>query len=289
MPLKAYQSISAYNLLLILTRKLNFALGKKISRKEVIVVLRSLRELRGYKIIASDGEIGQVHEFYFDDLNWNVQYMVADTGTWLNKQRVLIAPAGLGRADWEENAFHLNIARKQVEKSPPISADEPVSRQKQIKLLEYYDWPVYWAPRGPHVAGSELMATKLINAAKKDDKENLVSENDWDPHLRSTREVMGYKIHAVDDDIGFVEDFIVDDEIWKLKYLVVDTRKWLPGSKKVLISPDWIKDVDWLDSEVKVKMDSDSIKNCPEFDPGLPVNAEYETELYDYYGRPVDK
>jgi hypothetical protein len=112
-----------------------------------------------------------------------------------------------------------------------------------------------------------------------------VEEQQGDPHLQSTREVIDYYIEARDGDIGHVEDFIIDDEAWAIRYLVVNTRNWWPG-KKVLVAPQWISEIRWGDAQVHVDMTREHIKDSPEFDPAAPVNRAYEERLFDYYGRP---
>ena len=111
-------------------------------------------------------------------------------------------------------------------------------------------------------------------------------DNPGDPHLRSSREVIGYHIQATDDEIGHVEDFIVQDNGWVIRYMVVDTHNWLPG-KKVLVATDWIEDVNWAERQVHVGLRRENIEEGPEFEPGMPVSRTYEQCLYDYYGRPV--
>ena len=101
----------------------------------------------------------------------------------------------------------------------------------------------------------------------------------------STKEVSGYHIHAFDGSIGHVDDFIVDDESWVIRFLVVDTKNWLPG-RKVLIAPLWVDAIDWESRQVRVDMTMEAVKNAPEFDPEAPINREYEERLYDYHGRP---
>jgi hypothetical protein len=99
------------------------------------------------------------------------------------------------------------------------------------------------------------------------------------------KEVTGYNIQTTEDEIGLVEDFILDDESWAIRYMVVNTRKWLPG-RKVLIAPAWINSIDWAEKNVKVFLSSEQVKNSPEYDASTPVNREYEMQLYDFYGRP---
>jgi hypothetical protein len=232
-------------------------------------MLRSIKDLRGYTIRATDGDVGKVREFYFDDQLWTVRYLVADTGNWLVDRLVLLSPVSLGNPDWEEKVFPVSLMREQVEGSPRIHTDKPVSRQMEVETHYYYGWPPYWH------------AAPYITAAQTSD----VEKRRGDPHLRSTREVIGYHIQAPDGEIGHVDDFIVEDDLWIIHYLVVDTGNWLPG-KRVLVSPQWITEVNWAGRWVSVYLSKDVIQHSPEFDPSVPVNREYEVRLYDYYGRP---
>jgi len=104
-------------------------------------------------------------------------------------------------------------------------------------------------------------------------------------HLRSVREVTRYKIAAKDGEAGRIVDFVVDDRSWAMRYAVVE-RSRLPVSRKVLVAIEWIEDVDWVEQRVRLEIAVERIEEAPEFDPGETVNAESETVLYDYYGRP---
>lgn len=245
-------------------------------------MLRSIKALRGYTIAARDGEIGHVHEFYFDDASWILRYLVVDTGPWLFGRKVLISPVALAQPEWGLERFPVLLTKEQVENSPSIDLDAPVSRQQELELHRYYGWPVYWSGPGAPV-GPGAVAIDPIEAAPG---APATQQEEGDPHLRSTREVIGYHIEARDGEFGEVEDFIVDDVAWIIRYMVIDTRAWLPG-RKVLISPRWIEEVDWIETKVSVDLPQETIKNSPEYNPKAPVNREYEERLYDYYGRPA--
>jgi uncharacterized protein YrrD len=235
-----------------------------------------MRRLFGYQLTATDGLLGKADDFYFDDYTWTIRYMVADTGTWLPGRQVLISPQSVGEADWAAGILPVSLTMKQVEESPSIGADLPVSRQQEVELAEYFRWAPYWgAPVGPGVP--------VPVPRRKPDEDS--EETPGDPHLRSVHEVIGYHIQAVDQKIGHVEDFIVDTDAWAIRYMVVDTRNWLPG-RKVLVSPGWVESVNWEEKRVHASLTGDAIRNSPEFDPGEPVNRKYESHLYDYYGRP---
>ena len=239
-------------------------------------MLRSLKDLTGYKIHATDGNIGKVHDFFFDDEFWILRYVVVDTGHWLPGRKVLLTPGVLLDPDWRQRTFAVALTRDQVRSSPDVDTDRPVSRQHEIHLHEHYGWPFYWAPSG------DLVGPMMTTLPAKSPS----SEPVGDPHLRSVREVIGYDVEASDGEIGRVNDFIADSESWAIRYLVVATRKWLPG-RKVLISPQWlVGPISWAQRTVKIIMSRESIKNSPEYDSAAPVNREYEGQLYDFYGRP---
>lgn len=244
-------------------------------------MLRSINEMRGYGIQATDGPIGDVHDFYFDDSSWRVRYVVVDCGTWLTNRKVLISPVAFDKADWNTSTFPVRLTKEQVKNSPDFDLDRPVSRLFESEISQYYGWPAYWGgimtPASVAPAGAPAIQTQRRSA---------VAEEDAESNLRSAREVVGYSINAMDGDIGHVEDFIVEDDDWLVRYMIVDTRNWLPG-RKVIVSPDWIERVSWKDRKVLVELTRDGIKNSPEFDASLPVNREYEMRLYDFHGKPT--
>lgn len=248
-------------------------------------MLRSMEELEGYVLEATDGEIGRCKDFLFDDQRWVVRYMLADTGKWLPGRKVLISPISLGEPDWESRRFSVKLTRDQVETSPGIEHHEPVSRQYEAELFSHLGYLPYWG--GTSVWGPssvpESLRTMEVEAGSG---VRVVIEPKGDPHLRSLDEVTGYRIDAVDDEVGHVEDFIVDDDDWVIRYMVVDTRNWLPG-RKVIVPPQWIEGFDWQKKLAHVDLTREQIENSPEFEAGAPVNREYEARLYDYYGRPV--
>jgi len=218
-------------------------------------MLRSINEMYNYTISALDGEIGNVRDFYFDDETAYIRYMIVGTGKWFLGKQVLLSPRALLEADWATQTLSVNMTKEQIKNAPDIDVSKPVARKIERILFKYYSWLPYWS-----------FSTK-------------------DPDLRSTNEVEGYHIKANDGEIGHVEDFVVDDELWIIRYIVVDTRNWLPG-KKVIVSPSWIERVDWLEKEVYIGLSKEEIQNSPTYDPSIPINRQYEERLYDFYGRP---
>ena len=246
-------------------------------------MFRLCNKLKGYRLGATDGEIGKVEDFYFNDQDWTVRYLVADTGYWLPDRLVLISPHALGQVDDKENVLHVQLTRGQVEESPPITADQPLSRQYEREYYNYYGWPAYWT--GPALWGPfpyPIYYAPLPAGAGPSPLEP--GDDSVDPHLRSVKEITGYHIQARDGEIGHVDDVVLEDKSWVIRYLVVDTGKWLPG-KKVLVAPPWIEDVSWERSAVATDLPQAGIKSAPEYDPDSPIARDYEISLFKHYSR----
>jgi len=241
-------------------------------------MLRSLNEIRGYRIHAEDGEIGKLDDFLFDDSAWTIRYFVVDTGGWLAKRLVLVSPESVRTPNWSEKLLPVSLTKERIENSPPIGEHEPVSRQHEMRLVNYYGWPRYWVPT-PYPIGAGQPIYKPPGQVEEEKSEG-------DPHLRSGAEVRGYHIAAADGDIGHVDDFVADTTGWAIRYMLVDTRNWLPG-RKVPISPLWISGVNWSDKQVHVELSREKIEASPEFDPDELLDRDYETRLHRHYGRPV--
>lgn len=239
---------------------------------------RGIKDLHGNDIAAIDGNIGEVHTFYFEDDTWAIRYLVADTGKWLPGRRVLLSTAALEKPKWETEEFPVDLTKKQIENSPDISNERPVSRQKEIEVINYYKWPVYWTADRPRDYGHPNSPAKPSSEGVKRESMREKDTTSGDPHLRDSREVLGYGIHASDGEIGRVEDFIIDDENWEIYRLVIDTSSFILAGKKVIISPDHVKSVDWTNSKVHVDLSTEDIKNTPEFDYSKLEIANEKTE-----------
>ena len=241
-------------------------------------MLIKAKTLKGYKLDSLDGEIGKVREFYFDDHHWTIRYLVADTGNWLTGRQVLISPYSLGAVSKEEKHIAIDLTKKRIEGSPSLNSDKPVSRQFEEAYYGYYGWPMYWS--GPYMWGSY---PNIVRDREKG-REPTQGTKAWDPHLRSTHDVSGHGIQAADGEIGHIEDFIIDDETWAIRYLIIATRNWWPG-KKVLVSPQWIDRVSWSESKVFVNLSREAIKQSPEYTDESLLTRDYETELHRHYNR----
>ncbi|MGH7350001.1 MAG: PRC-barrel domain-containing protein [Candidatus Rokuibacteriota bacterium] len=250
-------------------------------------MIRAGSGFKGLSIEASDGDIGSVKDLYFDDLMWTVRYLVVDTGAWLPGRQVVISPMSVAATVTDK--VIVDLTREQVKNSPPVEADKPVNRQQEEALSRYYNYRYYW--EGPYRWGllaypgmppvpAPVATDPVVEEMAARERESI----EGDPALRSTQDVTGYYIAALDGDIGHADDFLIDDQAWAIRYMVVDTRNWWPG-KKVVLSPEWIKTVSWTDSRVYVDLRQDEIKAAPEYEPGRPFDREFEHQLFEHHGR----
>jgi sporulation protein YlmC with PRC-barrel domain len=247
-------------------------------------VLYRLRKLVGLPIKASDGEIGKIKDVYFDDYRWTLRYLVVDTGGWLVGRKVLVSANSIASIDWDESGVQVGLIRNQIEASPHIDTDKPVSRQHEAAYFDYYGYPYYWS--GPSFWGKPSHPGLPLGAvAPVTNAPGEFGEAPVDPHLRSANEVSGYRIHTSDASIGHVEDFLLDEVSWTIRYLIVDTRNWLPG-KHIVIPPDWITEVDWSENVVNVDVTRETVQAAPEYHAGMDFSRAQETHLYRQYRRP---
>jgi len=255
-------------------------------------MLRNASAIKGYAIKASDGRLGSVSDFLFDDASWLVRWLVVDTGDWLPGRNVILPTSVLGHIDPKNREFSVRLTMQQVEKSPDIGTDRPVSRQMETNIYDYYGWSPYWGTGiymgGYGYMGGAMAASPVLGSRQRNIAEAERSHND--PHLRSTESVTGYHIHASDGEIGHVKDFLLEDADWSIHFLVVDTKNWWPG-KKVLISPRSAREIDWTDKLVNLNVDRQRVKDSPPYDASMKVDRAYEKDFHRYYGdiRPSDQ
>jgi uncharacterized protein YrrD len=244
-------------------------------------MIRSVEQTRGTDVEATDGPIGEVRDIYFDDHEWTIRYYVIDTTKWRPGGEVLIPPDAVLQPESSRVVFPLNLTRDQVRSSPDVDTTRPVSRQAELVLYRHYGWTPYWFPMNPAVP------VMIEGNAAEREHEAVAGHFGGDPHLRSAKEVIGYNVEATDDGIGHIDDFLFDDETGKIRYAVVDIRNWLPG-KHVLISPQWIREVNWSESRVFVNVTREAVRTSPEYNPVTPLSKEYESRLFEHYGYPIE-
>ncbi|HYB71235.1 MAG TPA: PRC-barrel domain-containing protein [Candidatus Bathyarchaeia archaeon] len=232
--------------------------------------VRSARAMYGWTIGTVDGEVGRVHDVYFEDCHWGIRHLVVETGHWLGGRRVLLPPLAVTRIDPAARRLSTALTQRQVAWSPDVDLAKPVSRQHEQELAHYYGFPSYAVTVGAAV----VLVPPIMEGRTR---------AEGDPHLRSARAISGYYVHARDGDVGHVADFLIDDERWTIRHLVVSVGTWWP-TRKVLVPIGWIAEISWGASAVEVSLPMEPIRLAPEYDHVASVGPDYEARLARYYG-----
>jgi hypothetical protein len=236
--------------------------------------------INGYAIEASDGRLGTVSDLLFEDVGWAIRWLVVDTGNWLSGRKVLLPLSALGQPERALRRFPVKLTMQQVKDSPDIDTDQPVSRQLETHVYDYYGWSPYW---GSYMAGGAMAMPFVAPPLLPGSRPREAQPDEGDPHLRSIAAVTGYHIDAADGEIGHVEDFLVDDAGWSIRYITVDTRNWWPG-KKVLVPPRAVREIDWADRLIHLNVDRRKVKDGPPYDPAATVDEADDEASLTYYG-----
>ncbi|WP_395666684.1 PRC-barrel domain-containing protein [Methylocella sp.] len=244
--------------------------------------------LKGFSVVAEDGEIGALDDILFDDQSFRAKWMVVETGDWLPGRKVLIHPSAFGQPDPVARTAPVELTKAQIESAPDLGSDQPVSLQMQARLYDYYGWDPAW---GSSFFGFGAMARPFAappidgDYAPVEAAEAEAFPERQDPHLRSAAEVEGYHIEATDGEIGHLDSLVLDHANWDVRYLGVSTSNWW-GGRQVLIAPFAVRDIDWAERRVRIDIARAQVKASPAYDSVEMVDEAYERMLHGHYGWP---
>jgi hypothetical protein len=249
-------------------------------------MLWNASSLNGYTIEASDGRVGTVHDLLFDDLDWIIRWLVVSTGDDVG-HKVLLPVSALGIPDASLRQFPVNLTVQQVRNSPDVETDLPVSRQIEEALYHFYGWAPYWQNSGTLISNSIVkplfIPLQMLEPNPTDRDRAGAAPPDGDPNLRSIAVVTKYNIHAVDGNIGHIDDFLVQDDNWIIRYIIVDTKNWWPG-EKVLISPRAMREINWEEKTFHLNVNRRKVKDSPTYDPTCTADGAYDEQFLKYFG-----
>ena len=227
-------------------------------------MIRSLKQLYGNHLGASDGQLGAVKDFYFDDRRWAVRYLVAETGSWLSGRQVLLSPHALGNIYQPGKLLLVNLTRQQIQDSPGLQTHQPVSRQLEESYYQYYGWPNYWV--GDGLWGTTGFPT-VVNPFPRQEPAAIAGgphPHSAAAHLRSTQAVAGYQIRATDGLTGHVTDFLMDDKSWTIQQLVVQIGHRLSG-REIQIPTTQVDRISYEESTVFVNLTVAELAALPNY------------------------
>lgn len=217
---------------------------------------------RGATIRATDGEIGTLEDFYFEEDRWTVRYFLVDTGKWFSGKRVLISPMSV-QGRWSRAEVPVALTKSQVWNSPQIDWSQPLSRGTEAEVLRYYGYPWYWNGGGIWGAFENPAALVAQPPQPPPQPEGPVVDIEKQ-HLRSTNQSTGYHLHGTDGEVGHVDDFLIGEESWRIRYLLVDTSNWI-GGRSVVISTGSVDRIDRERGLLHVGITRDEIRHGKPF------------------------
>lgn len=243
-------------------------------------------KLTDFEVFTEEEKLGEIHDIYFEDGDWQVRYAIIESGDWLLGERVIIAMEALGKPNWEDKRIVADVSREDIESRPKIDFAKPVSRERLSELHQHYQWAPIMpssAPPGSPIVGPYPILPPTADISER--RKLLDQAEEGEGSLRSAQEVAGYEVECENDCIGSVEDFFIEEDGWIIRYLLIDIRRWIK-ERRVIVSPEWVSEIDWLGEEIEVDLTKNQIENSPEFDPSEAPTRKYETALYDFYHQP---
>ncbi|TMW73929.1 PRC-barrel domain-containing protein [Alteribacter natronophilus] len=236
------------------------------------------RMLKPFDVIGEDDEIGSVSDLYFDEHSWTVRYIVVEGG-WLKGETRFLSPASIKSFTIEEERLHVDVTKEQA-KDSPAPEDEPMTRKFERQFSRFYGLNPYWMGAGLWGSGA---VPRDLSQGETETVEDLQEE---ETNIISVKDLVGYEISTGDESFGKVKDILVEEDSFKVRYFVVDTNRWLPGGKEVLISTEWILDVNWPQSIVSVDLKKEAVEEAPEYTEGMTLDRDMETSVFNHYGKP---
>ena len=246
-------------------------------------MLRSLKPLENFTVTASNGEVANVVDFLFDDEAWKVKKIVMETRGLIKGGRILVAsPKALANINWAGRLFHLALTREDVDRVPGVDLDVPIPASGPTEGHRFFGYDYY-------LGHDEIWSSDADNG--------LFADGHWaeaplrlyggkgEAHLRSIKAIRGYHLQARDGPIGHLEDLLIDDQSWDVRFMAVDTRQWGPGHR-VLVAPDHAR-VSWREKKIFVDLPQEVVRESPPWDPSIEVDRDYEARLHAHYSRPV--
>ena len=238
-------------------------------------------EVDGFVLCAQDGEVGHVTDLYFDDEQWTVRYLVIGTGPWFFGRRVLISPNAVSGIDWDERKVRVTLTMQQVRESPDIDTDRPISREQESEYHLYYNFPPYWggvALWGRYAQPGGELSDEDLAEHERTKQEEKGKEN----HLRSAREVRGYRVMAIDGEVGHVDDFLMDPTTWAIRYLAVNTGSWLK-KHEVVITRKLVDQVVWAQAQMNVNASKALIESAPDYHRDTGIDRALEARIFEHF------
>jgi hypothetical protein len=240
-------------------------------------MFRSAKEMIGHKVAGEDVTLGLVRDALFDECFLIIRYLELFTEEDFPDRRVLICPSIAGPPNWITGVIPVSISMHDIERSPHIQKEKPLSRKDEIELAAYFGCPSYWESTDREAEDDEQAPEdhELSSALGSDVTGPGMSLLDPTP-LHSLRELLGRRCLATDGTVGQVDDLIFRTEDWSIKYLLsaLDDLRF----QRVLISTDLISIGSSKSNAVYIALDKESVSMSGPLDPRHPIDPQVQKQ-----------
>ncbi|MCM3399368.1 MULTISPECIES: PRC-barrel domain-containing protein [Oceanobacillus] len=244
-------------------------------------MMRLTSQLKQFNIHATDGELGKIKDFYFDDRNWEIRYAIVDTRKWLPGRKVLLSPNSFIEVDETNESVNVEFDKLMIRNSPPVPENEDLTKDKENHLIDYFGWNSYTDNALPHAERGLLGTFPIIGLEnERPPEEPHLNRNgryhEHDNYLRSEEETNDFKVHAKDGKIGRIVDMIYDTSQWIIEYIVVRSSKSIVENEFYIFHTRQINTVDWFEKDLYINDSLEGILNNKPFQQKEEILVSFE-------------
>lgn len=221
---------------------------------------QSLRRTIGFYIEAINGKAGRIEDIYFDDVYWQVHYLIVQTGSILEMKRVIIPPHAIDKVNWEQKTLYASLSKEKIKSSPDPDTRKTVSRMHEITMNRYHQWPYYWGNKN-HALYTQQISEILTDEEKRVGQ--LTQDSATHLHLRSLREILGYHIEVNQRKAGQLHDLIIDEKRWVIELLQVESGGWFT-SQRHEYRKEQVDSISWMHKKILLHASSQKVQNAVE-------------------------
>lgn len=237
-------------------------------------MLVNINNLINLKVTASNDPVGRVNDFYFTDLDWNISYAEIKPKLLVLK-KILANNMKLGQPNLDHKLLPILIPKEKVNQQPTADSVKTVSDQKENRQAAFATWPLNLSNLTALDIGEAQKLADIMVRNKKDQKTGS--------HFRSFKEIKGYRINTPTGSFGHLKSLILETEIWKIKYLLVEKRRLFKSNKKILVSPANVMDISWENNSINIDLSKNIIRESPQYEDVKSISDNFEKKLIRHY------
>jgi hypothetical protein len=231
-------------------------------------MIRKVSEFYNKPIYAVDGEVGKLYDFYFDDRSWQIRYLVVELGSWFKSKQVLISPVAFATFD----GLHLKVqlTKEEICRCPDSDTDKPVKLQQKEQAETLYNMVQSFSGLSGGFGTAQFPVLPSVG--------DLKTDNRWNQHLRSSREIARYQICTEDVVQRKIEDVLFDDRFWIIRSMLIKPDGRTDHEAR-LLDTYVVDHIELVGEVVQLGCRNGHLMRCPKFDPSRHVNVSYEDFL----------